>query len=233
MACSRQCHEPTAVKRNQMMGPGGVRRGEMARPVLQPFPSVGMSADSHTYTLAPTDAQSHPWCAFQQWCVHALLTIPPSLNPVICTQLSIPMFHFSNRAYAHCYRQDNRLCEWASTATLAEPVPSCLFFFAVTECKEYGGCRRFHMSLHLLWVFQCIPFINTLFQIQGTGCFVYITTAFCWGSKHHNTSLPRRLLRRRSVFPNSILHELWATAELEEFLEEDTASSGANFKSPT
>lgn len=117
-------------------------QGWDGKSVLQPFPSMGTCLQAVTlkplykHSLGTNSCRvTCPWCAFQQWCVHALLTILHSLSPAFAHLSPYQCFIFHTTPIHFVSRQDTRLREWASTAILAEPAPSCLFFFAVTECK--------------------------------------------------------------------------------------------------
>lgn len=160
-------------------------------------------------------------------CRHPFLLLILYLHTALRTYL----FHCPNNAYSLLFTAGTPgFFESVSITILAKPVLSCLFVFAVSECvrnmEGVGGSTCPFTSCG----FRHIPFINTLFQMQGTGCFVYITTAFCWGSNHPNTSLSRRLFLRRSMFLSYLWHGLRVTAQLGEFLEKDLTSVRANFR---
>lgn len=154
-----------------------------------------------------------------------------SLPLILClhTALPINLFHFPNNAYSLLFTAGTLGCfESVSITILAKPVLSCLFVFAVTECvrniEGVGGSTCPFTSCG----FWCIPFINALFQMQGTGCFVYITTAFCWGSNHPNTSVSRRLFAEVRASKLPVTRAL-GNSTAWRVLEKDPASVRANF----
>lgn len=69
------------------------------------------------------------------------------------TALRINLFHFPNNAYSLVYSWDTEL-PWVSLSNHLGKASPVLFvcFCSDWVCKEYGGCRRLYMSLHLLWV---------------------------------------------------------------------------------
>lgn len=127
-----------------------------------------------------------------------------------------------------------QLGHWAALSQVynhhgkASPV---LFVCFCSDCvyKEYGGCRRLYMSLHLLWVLAH-SFHKYSLSNAGDRMLCLYNHCFLLRLKPSQHISVQEALLRRSLFLTSLRHGLWVTAQHGEFLEKDPTSVRANFR---
>ena len=146
------------------------------------------------------------------------------------TALHINLFHFPNNAYSLLFTAGT-LGFFESVYTDLGKASPVLFvcFCSDWVCKEYGGCRRLYVSLHLLWVLAH-SFHKYSLSNAGDRMLCLYNHCFLLRLKPpQHVSLQEALLRR-SMFLSYRWHGLWATAQLGGFLEKDLTSVRANFR---
>lgn len=182
--------------------------------------SAGLHPDKPTAPLIPL------WTF--QWChAHALLPRLPSHNPFFAHSFPIDLFHFPNNAYPLLFTAMTLGYFESACDQLGQASPVLFVcFHSDWVCKEYGGCRRLYMSLHLLWVLVH-SFHKYSLSNAGDRMLCLYNSCFLLGLK---LSQHISLQERRSVFLSCLQHGLWVATQLREFLQNDLNWIKANFR---